>query len=82
MDEIIIKYKADISALQADFDTIKKESNNLVNNLNANQPKFEIKNVNELKKALVDIGKQSGEVLNLDEFSKSIDSAVKDSKKL
>jgi hypothetical protein len=81
-DEIIVKYRADISALQADFDTIKKESNNLVNNINANQPKFEIKNVNELKKALVDIGKQSGEVLNLDEFSKSIDSAVKDSKKL
>lgn len=54
-DEIIIKYRADITDLKSDYDTIKKESDKLQNNPPKIKPEVDLKKTNELKGAIKDV---------------------------
>ena len=76
MSEILVKLKVDTSNLQQEMKQaegiIENETEKIEKNL-AISPKFEIKNVNELKKALLDIGKASGEVANFENLTVALD---------
>jgi TP901 family phage tail tape measure protein len=82
MDEILIKYKADITDLKAAFEEIKQGAKQAKSEFEDKPPKFEIKNLEELKRALKQIGAASGEVWDSEKFNAQINKAVNDSKKL
>jgi hypothetical protein len=85
MSEILVKLKVDTSNLQQEMKQaegiIENETEKIEKNLTIS-PKFEVKNLNDLKRALVEIGKASGDVWDTDKFNAEINKAVNNSKKL